>query len=178
MPAIPAVALSPLPANTLNSLVDNTRVVYYQTVIQTESIGKLTYSSDLVLPVTAGAVYTFESCLIYEATTAAAFAVQFIIPGGTFRLAALGAATTATTTTNAIQEHVFDTLIESARLAYGGGGAGVMMMANPAGLFRTLNGSSGTGFFVIQFAKNTTDPGDTSTAVLHRDSWIALSRLA
>jgi hypothetical protein len=174
VPVIPFSQFDMVPSARLNDALDNIRQVAYQTNIQSDSIGADTVSNDLRFLIVPSALYTFESCLIYEATTAADIWFQFYYLGGTELIAPLGADTTATTTTNNIQQNA--TSGTALQRFYGGAGAGVMMMANPSGMFR--NSATKNCYFGVTFAKNTTDVNDTSLAVLHRDSWIAITRVA
>lgn len=175
MPVVPAVAGQDLTADTLNTMLDNVRLVKSLSADVTVN-NTTTFSADatltnLTFTMIANAFYTLESFIIYDTNTTADIKVRLTAPtGSNIRAASLSATTAATTSTNSISQLVTDAA--TLDFVMGGAGSGSFMTGTPCGFIRI---GPTAGSLTVTFTQNTANASNT---ILKRDTWVALSRVA
>lgn len=172
MPAIPALTGENITATYVNNKLDWTAQTKQQTADLTRN-AQITFldSADLVIPLVAGASYSFESNLMYDTAAAADIVIRISYPSGTTGLISnAGSGTAITTATNAINQQASSLSSTSVSLTYGGVATGTILSVNPSGGF-TVGVTAGN--LVVGFAQATSN---ASNSLLKQWSWIRLSR--
>jgi hypothetical protein len=173
MVAVPILVGENITDSYLTQKLNDTAFKKYQT-IDFPIISQITYSdsADLVIPVTAGASYTLETCLISDTASGPDISVRFSYPSGTTGLiASNGQITTAAGSTNAINLQATSLSGTSVAFNYGGSAAGTFVAATPAGGFSVTN----SGNFTVGIAQVVSTASNT---ILKKWSWICLARVA
>lgn len=169
MPLNPFVAGRELLASEFNDSVDAAIRTRYQTADQTRNNSSTFLASpDLVMPVAANALYTFESCILYDSSTTADFKHEWQLPAGS----GISIATwTSTTSGNAVDSPIAHDVLSGFSFASGGAGIGTVMSCRPCGVIAI---GATAGDLVIRFAQNTAAAVNTRLVL---GSWIRLSRV-
>lgn len=171
MPAVPSL----VGENITKTYFDTKLNEVGNTKVQAVDIVRLSQtafldSTDLVIPVTAGGTYSFESSLVYDTAAAADVVIRLSYPSGTTGLITnYGSGTAITTTTNAINQQALALSGTSFSLTYGGVAVATLMGVNPSGsLFVTTSGN-----LIIGFAQAVST---ASNSLLKAGSWARLCR--
>lgn len=168
----PFLAGQDLTASLLTTGVDNAYQVEGLTTDLTVSSTTFQTASELTTTLVTDASYILQSQFVYDSNTTADIQIRFTTPLGTIiRLAPWGPTTGITGSGNlaAISATVTDSTT-TATISYGGGGAGVFMMAMPRGALISV---AGAGTLQIAFAQVSA----SGSTLLKVGSFIALSRI-
>lgn len=126
----------------------------------------------LVIPMAAGAVYTFDAWIAYDVTQVADLKIGWLVPAGTTMHWAGGGiqeASTSTTGNAAINRRLWT---EAQTAVLGGAAAGTPVVATASGLI--VVGST-AGDLTLQRAQATAEVSD---AIIKAGSWVKLERVA
>lgn len=167
----PLLAGQALTATFFNNSIDNARSVTYQKTDLTQN-NTTTYvdSTNLVLPVLANAAYTFESCMFYDTSAAAAVRIRITLPAGAAALIAPWSSNTSASA-NAINQQGAAPASNVIEWQAGGVASGTVMSIRPVGW---INIAGAAGNLVIGFAQLTATAVNT---LLKTGSWFAVTRV-
>lgn len=173
MVAVPVLVGENITVDYVTKKLDWTAQTEYQTVdLTVNNTVTISNSSDLVIPVVAGASYAFESCLLYDTASGPDIKIQISYPSGTTGLIYNGGSGTAiTTASNAINQQATSLSGTSITNNYGGVAAATILAVLPSGGITTPT----AGNLTIGFAQVVATAANT---LLKQWSWIRLSRVA
>lgn len=173
MPAVPILVGEDITVAYLTQKLDDTARNKYQTAdLTVNNTVTISDSADLVIPVTAGFSYAFESCLMYDTASGPDIAIRISYPASTTGLIYNGGSGTAiTTASNTINQQATSLSGTSITNNYGGVAAATIMTVLPSGGITVVV----SGNLTIGFAQVTATVANT---LLKKWSWIRLSRVA
>lgn len=173
MPVVPVLVGQKLTSTLENNLLDWVgRTVYQSADIVRNNTTTILDSTDLVIPVSVGASYSFESNMMYDTAAAADIVIRLSYPTGTTGLISnAGSGTAITTSTNAINQQATSLSGTSTSITYGGVATGTVLSVTPSGAFSVTT----AGVIYIGFGQST---ANASNSLLKKWSWIRVSRVA
>ncbi|MGH3429984.1 MAG: hypothetical protein ACRDQZ_20845 [Mycobacteriales bacterium] len=173
MPLIPFVAGGDLVSAELNAALDAvqvTKLLFANVTVNNTTA--FTTATDLTIPVAANVWYALDMFIRYDSGTTPDIAIQLSGPSGTFLgVSPQGAPTSATLTTNSLQQNMV-TGTGQVSFTLGGAGAGTSITATPRGY---VSPAGTAGVLTVAVAQAVANASNTS---LIQGCWVKLSRVA
>jgi hypothetical protein len=169
----PLVSDQDVMSEFFNTSVDNMRTVKYQTADSTVN-NSITFleSSDLVIPVAAGASYIFESCLFYDTSSTADIIIGISTTVVNAALIApWSAGATLASTANSLNQQGTGVPTTLLQIVCGGFASGTVMSIRPVGWMKI---DTASGEISISHTQNVATAVNT---ILKQGSWISLARV-